>query len=470
MAEIKHNILNDYLNSLREKTHSTSENVPQLFFIWGEEFICRKVFDAVISFLLPSNLRELGYELLEGEEASIPVIIERICTYSFFQERRVIAIKNAPLFNAPGTSPSQGFLNHDLENLKNLIERGFPENHYLVITSPNADKRRNLFNTIKTSGIAIDCSVAQGSGKTDKEEQTQLLRLTMKMVLDRAGKGIEGDAFQALVEMTGFDPATFNDNLERLTAFIGNKDTITINDVYSAVKRSRKDPIFELTNAVAQKNLESSIFYYKSLCDNGFHPLQLLAAIVNQIRRIFVVKIFIETQVQKGNSCWRQGNQNYQNFTANTMPFITKADEELNKIIAQWGEELRNRDAQDKLENNLDDSYESESDDEELNAKPIKASKRKKKGEPDKKNGANKGKTTDLIIAPNLKNAYPIFQTFLRADKFELNELSSIMVELSEMDYKFKSSSDGDPFIILEEMIIRICTNNFQKYNLTSYK
>ncbi|MBF0573307.1 MAG: DNA polymerase III subunit delta, partial [Desulfamplus sp.] len=426
-------------------------------------FLCRRVFDSVISFLLPSNLRELGYELLEGEEASIPVIIERICTYSFFQERRVIAIKNAPLFNAPGTSPSQGFLNHDLENLKNLIERGFPENNYLVITALNADKRRNLFNTIKTSGIAIDCSVAQGSGKTDKEEQTELLRLTMKMVLDKAGKGIDGDAFQALVEMTGFDPAALNDNLERLTSFIGNKNTITVEDVYKVVKRSRKDPIFELTNAVAQKNLELSIFYYKSLCDNGFHPLQLLAAIVNQIRRIFVVKIFVETEMQKGNSCWRQGNQNYQHFTANTMPFITKADEELDKIIAKWGEELKSRETQDKLESNLDDDYESESDDEELSFKPTKASKRKKKDEPDKKSGANKGKTTDLAIASNPKNTYPIFQTFLRSDKFKLSELANIMAELSEMDYKFKSSSDGDPFIILEEMIIRICTNNFQK-------
>ncbi|MBF0203137.1 MAG: hypothetical protein HQK67_02240, partial [Desulfamplus sp.] len=63
----------------------------------------------------------------------------------------------------------------------------------------------------------------------------------------------------------------------------------------------------------------------------------------------------------------------------------------------------------------------------------------------------------------NSKSTYPVYQTFLKSDNFGLNELASIMMELSEMDYKFKSSSDGDPVILLEEMIIRICTGYIHK-------
>ncbi len=458
MAEIKHNLLSGYLNSL------PTENIPPIFFIWGEEFLCRKVFDTVIAFLLPDNLKELGYELLEGEEAVMPVIIERISTYSFFQQRRVVAIKNAPVFTPPGSSAAPGFLNNDLESLKNLIEKGFPEDHYLLITASNADKRRALFNAIKTSGVAIDCTVAQGSGKADRDEQKELLRLTMIDVLDRTGKGINGDAFESLKDMTGFDPAALKDNLERLTAFIGNRERITIEDVHSLVRRSKQDPIFELTNTVAQKNLESALFYYKSLCDNGFHPLQLLASIVNQMRKIFVVKSFIATEAQKGNACWRQGNQNYQHFTTNTMPFIIKADAELERIVAQWSDELINRaEQQGADEEHLDDGDESDSYEQEIASKSTRASRRKKKGDADKKSSINKNRTTDMTIASNPKSVYPVYQTFLKSDRFGLNELASIMMELGEIDYRFKSSSDGDPFIVLEEMIIRICTNSFYK-------
>lgn len=435
MAEIKHNVLSDYLSSLKSDNSSGTNlqdsnnlnKIPPVFFIWGEEFLCRKVFDAVISFLLPGNLKELCYELLEGEDAAIPAMMERICTYSFFQQIKVVAIKNAPIFSSSGTASSTGFLQSDLESLQSLIEKGFPENHYLVITSSNADKRRTLFTAIKNTGVAIDCTVSQGSTKTDKEQQSELLRLTMIDVLDRTGKGIDGDAFQALTEMTGFDPAAFNDNLERLTSFIGDREKITIKDVYSVVKRSKKEPIFELTNAVSQKNLESSLFYYKSLCDNGFHPLQLLASIVNQMRKIFVVKSFIAVESQRGNACWRSGNQSYQQFNAGTMPYIIKFDAETEKTMSQWNEELKSS------ENNSS-----------AKSGPAKNS-------------------TDLMIASNPKSAYPVYQTFLKADKFRLDELISIMCELSEIDYRFKSSSDSDPFILLEQMIIKICINSFQK-------
>jgi len=55
MAEIKHNLLGGYLNSLASDNSSTAtpqdvispEKIPPLFFIWGEEFLCRKVFDSV---------------------------------------------------------------------------------------------------------------------------------------------------------------------------------------------------------------------------------------------------------------------------------------------------------------------------------------------------------------------------------------------------------------------------------------
>lgn len=448
MAEIKHDLLSGYLSSL------TPDTTPPIFFIWGEEFICRKLFDAVIEFLLPGDSKELGYELLEGEEAVVPVIMERICTYSVFQERRVVAIKNAPLFPSPGASAAAGFLKHDIENLVKLIEKGFPENHYLVVTSLSADKRRTLFNVMKSSGVAIDCTVPQGSGKADREAQAELLHLTMKAVLDRTGKGITGDAFQALTDMTGFDPVALNDNLERLTVFIGSRDVITLKDVSSVVRRTRKDAIFELTNAVGQRDLEASLFYYRSLCDSGFHPLQLLASLVNQMRKIFVAKIFIVNQVESHNSCWRS-NQSYQQFTTTTMPFVTRADLELQKTLSQWGDDLGSRVAKLSEPDLKRDGDKGESD--------LKSDRGRKKGSPSRKSPNEKRSATDLTIAFNSKSSYPVYQTFLKSEKFGLNELASIMAELSDMDYRFKSSSDGDQAIVLEELIIRICTSNIEK-------
>ncbi|SLM27719.1 HolA (modular protein) [Desulfamplus magnetovallimortis] len=418
MPEVKHNDLQNFINTLK------NSKVPQVFFLWGEEFICRKIFDTIIDFLLPAKHKDIGYELLEGDDAIIPAMIERLSTYSIFQDRRVVAVKNAPVFPAPGISSPPGFKSEDIDQLNQFISKGFPDNHFLVLTSPNADRRRLLFNTFKEKGLAVDCSVPKGNRKVDQTEKTELLRLTMKDILDRSGKGIEGYAFNRLSEMTGFDPATFADNLERLVAFTGDRNMITASDVQSVIKRTKKDAIFELNNAVSDRNIDQAIFYFKSLCDSGFYHLQLLSALVNHFRKILVIKQFVVTQKAKGNNCWQAANNNYNLFTRNTMPHVVKADEELVRTLNEWENDLA----------------------------PVNSD-----GDEPKK---QKKISTDLIIAPNPKNTFPVFQMFLKSDRFSLDEIVSIFTELAELDYQLKSSSDNDPLILLEALILRICIQN----------
>ena len=55
------------------------------------------------------------------------------------------------------------------------IENGFPQDHYLVITTDIVDKRKRLFRLIQEKGQVIDCSVPRGERKADKAEQEAVL-------------------------------------------------------------------------------------------------------------------------------------------------------------------------------------------------------------------------------------------------------------------------------------------------------
>ncbi|MEA1969012.1 MAG: DNA polymerase III subunit delta [Thermodesulfobacteriota bacterium] len=410
MAVIKHQEIDKYLKSL------SKDDLPSIVLIFGEEYLTRKIFAKFLDHLVPLNFRELQYELLEGEQAIIPALIERISTYSLMQEKLVVAVKDAPLFPTTGTKQVYGYLKEDLENLQKFIKKGFPENHFLIFTTSAADKRRVLFKSIQSVGIAIDCSVLSGSRMADKKEQNLVLRSTMEEILLKHKKGIDGDAFNLLVEKTGFNPTVLADNLEKLVSFIGVKASITYNDVASIVKRSKIDAIFELTNAVAEKNGDRALFYLKSLSDAGFHPLQILAALINQIRKLVVVKDFIEKSRLNQTPCWH-AHQDYNRFKQNTMPEIVKADQALTNKIEQVEDMLFCTNQEDK---------------------PKK-----------------KKVLTDLFIAPNPKNSYPVFHLFLKSDNFSLDELTRALMELSEIDFKLKSSA-GNPMVLLENFIIRI--------------
>ncbi len=405
MAEIKFQELDQYLNKLN------TNNIPYTFLIYGEKFLTSKAFDKTLDFLIPKTERQLGYESLEGDDATIPEIIERISTYSITQNRLVVAARDIPLFPGSGHPKAAGFSKHNIESLAKLIEKGFPPGHYLVLTTSSADKRRALFKVIKSFGTAIDCTAPSGNRQTDQNSRTNILHSIMQNILRQTGKSMGNNAFNKLVENTGFEPAVFADNLEKLVSFTGKRKKIILKDVESLVKRTKSDPVFELTNAIAVKDTEKALFYKKSLTNSGFHPLQILAAIANQIRKLIIAKNFIEQSKCKKRNIWNK-NQSYNQFLQITMPEIIIYDKKLLEKIASWD------------------------------------------GNDSQKNQKNNFK--DIFIASNPKNAYPVYQTFLKSDNFSAKELAVALIAIGELDFILKSSS-GDQDVLIENLIIKIC-------------
>ena len=244
----------------------------------------------------------------------------------------------------------------------------------------------------------------------------------MSEMLDPIGTTIDKDATQALYEMTGFDLRTFSNNLQKLISYIGDRKRITADDVESVLKRTKKDPLYELTNAVSDRNIERSLFYLNSLLSDNFHPLQILAAITNQIRKLLLVRGFLESSY--GNF-WQTGTP-FGQFKNRTIPAIQDYDRELFNQIAAWDSVL--------------------SKDAGMDHQKTKTKGSKKKSKP----------VTDLVISKNPKNPYPVYQTFLNAEKYTTGELVAAFEALSRTDLRLKSTGQN-PKLVLEEAIFRIC-------------
>ena len=87
-----------------------------------------------------------------------------------------------------------------------------------------------------------------------------------------------------------------------------------------------QDPVFELTNAVTDRNYDAAAFYLKSLLSQGFFPLQIIAAIINQVRKVLIVKDFLESPAGK---FWRPGltfDQFKKQFSQTILPALQAHD------------------------------------------------------------------------------------------------------------------------------------------------
>ncbi|AOY58829.1 DNA polymerase III subunit delta [Desulfococcus multivorans] len=305
-------------------------------------------------------------------------------------------------------------------DLQQAVEGGFPTGNYLLITTDLVDRRRGLYKTILEKGVVVNCSVPMGSGRKDVAAREALLADHARSILSESRKQMAPAAWRMMLEMIGFDLRGLTTGLEKLIRFTGDAPIITAPDVAAVLRRTRRDPVYELTGALSERNVENALFYLDALLEEGLVPLQILAAMVNAVRRMVLALGFMTSP---GGSTWKRGIS-YTDFQRSVMPAVTAYDEALLTALSEWDETR------------------------ELDADGPDVSKKLRRG-------AAKPRT-DLLMAPKGRSPYPVYLLLKNAERFTLAELIEILKNLQETDINLKTSG-GSPRRLLESVIIRIC-------------
>jgi len=488
MPEIHYKLFHKYLKDLNS---DPKKQFAPVYLIFGEELLVKTTFDDLLEKMLPDAQRNASYDPTEGAVENIYEVIERVNTYSLLGGSKVVAMRESKIFYAQQDKSRllertknayddddlkkaakyflslmgnlnlsfddvdklnrQKILNLDpdvslggewlddvivycIENklripeptdetgaLQRAIEKGFPRNNHLLITTDIVDKRRSLYKTIKDRGVVIDCAVPKGDRRADKMAQEDVLLQKMTEILKPNNKEIDKSAYLALMDMTGFDLRTFCGSLEKLVDYVGERNSITVQDIESVLKRTKKDPVYDFTNAIADRQIERALFFLNSLLEAEFHPLQILAAITNQVRKLLLAKNFAKSPQAKG---WSAGIS-FNVFQQNIIPSVVAYDQSLLKLLEGW-ENLNL--------NSVDSDAFSEQN---------KAKKKRKI-------------STDLLLAKNPKNAYPVFQLLKKSEQYSTTELIAAIGYLNEIDMQLKTTG-RNPKLALERLILRIC-------------
>jgi len=419
MSEIHYKDFKDYLLKLK------SENPAKVYLIFGEDFLINIVLSDIINALIPESDREFNYEKLDIKESSIETVLESMNTYSFFSETKIFTVAIDQLFFKVARLKKEDMKEEDETDtaqedavlLQAAIEKGFPDKNLIVFTAVKVDKRKMLYKAVKKTGMIVDCSIPQGNRMADRKAQEAVLFECMRLIVSENGKTMDKRAFTSLMNTTGFDLSIFARNLEKLVSYVGKREVITEEDVTSLVSRTKKDPIYELTGAISEKKVDQALFLVNSLLEDGLYPLQILAGITNHIRKLLLVRDFMEKAF--GQNSESQTGISYDYFKNNIVPAMTSSDSELKQYIEK----------QEMLMAVEDGSSES---------------------------SGNKGAKTDLLMVKNPNNPYPVFQTFIAAGRFSKNELIDAMKHLGEADMLLKTTGQ-DAKMVMDRLIFNLC-------------
>ncbi len=202
------------------------------------------------------------------------------------------------------------------------FKKGVPPNNVLILSAESVDKRKQFFKFIKEEGMAVDCSVDAGASAAAQKGQKAVLQEMVLRALSGLQKKIQPQALNGLFERVGFHPVAVVMEAEKLALYVGDRDTITVEDLEEMVGRTREDALFELTDAFGKRQGARALILLHRLQDNGMHALQILATMRNYLRKLL---IFRSLQMQP-EPVYRAG-MNAGQFQKEYLPALKKREE-----------------------------------------------------------------------------------------------------------------------------------------------
>jgi DNA polymerase-3 subunit delta len=279
----------------KAKIKATSTKIYAV--VGSDEAEVKRVAADLAAKLTPPGAGDFGLEIIDGvvenaDQAAgrIRSTIESLQTLPFFGSTKVVWLKNANFLGDDQRARSTA-VQSALEELSGLIDGGIGFEVTFLISATEVDKRRSFYKSlIKRAEVQVFDRLDSGRNGWE-EEATEIVRRRA----EKRKLRFDEDALDLFVLLTGGDTRQIENELEKIDIFLGKDRVVHPDLVREIVPLSRSGVIFELSNALATRDLELALTLVRRLLDQGENAIGiLLVAIVPTIRNLLLAKDLME--------------------------------------------------------------------------------------------------------------------------------------------------------------------------------
>lgn len=187
-----------------------------------------------------------------------------------------------------GAVPIQEKTEEETDRLERVLAGGMPEGNHLILTAQTVDRRKRLFKAVSSVGRILNFTKIKGEAR----QQQAVMELAAGL-LEGRGKRLSAGAWAALGQKTGFSLRESLGAIEKLIVYAGEKAVIEAADVEAVIGRTKEETVFDLTGALAARNLPAALRALKDLLDQGSPPLMIMALVTKEIRFLLHAKLLL---------------------------------------------------------------------------------------------------------------------------------------------------------------------------------
>lgn len=252
---------------------------PAYLFYGPEQLVRQSALDQLSQRLLPAGLEALNYNLFDTNAAARE-IIEASETLPMMCEKRLVIVRDWALLK-PGKARDEAAQSEELAAWLPRI----PDTCCLVFAMDDApDSRKKLVKQMSSQVEWVEFPLL-----TDAKIHTWL-----NQQLRPLGKQIGQEASAQLVFMAGRPLTGLKNELDKLTAYVGERAEITLQDVEAVVTPSGECTVFQMIDCVLQGDVARAQLLLKQLLENGENCIGVLYMLTRQLRLMTHIRLMRE--------------------------------------------------------------------------------------------------------------------------------------------------------------------------------
>lgn len=265
-----------------------SGQFSNVYLLTGQEAYLRKQYRDNLKNALVAPEDTMNLAVFGGKDINANEVIDLAGTMPFFAQRRVIIIENS------------GWLKSGNDRLVEFIKT-MPETTYLIFVEEEVDKRSKLYKAIASKGYVASC---------DTPDEATLKKWIMGL-FKKENKGITADALTVLLDRTGTDMENIRREVEKLVCYKYYDEGITAKDVEELCTVRIQNKIFDMVEAVADKQQKQALDLYYDLLALKEAPMKILALISRQFNLLLQVREMKLKGYDEGTIAQRTGLNPY---------------------------------------------------------------------------------------------------------------------------------------------------------------
>lgn len=246
-------------------------HLKPLYLIYGDEpLLAQSLLLEMKSRVLPAlAMEQVLYFVYDAEEVSPEMAIGEIKSGAFFGEHKLCVVKNLRPSAKRALAEWEAALEAYAKNPN-------PSAIVVVVLPEEPDSSDPLRAAFMSRGEVVSCSRLKGK---------EIARWA-QAYSEASGKKVSPGASWALESMSGPSLAMLQNEMDKLFAYVGNRQTIQAEDVAAVCQDASEVKVFAVTDAIIAGRGQAAVAALERVLSAGEQPLRALSYVANNFRLI----------------------------------------------------------------------------------------------------------------------------------------------------------------------------------------